>query len=64
VVTRWEGSTLPDACMKKIDNYLRPHTSLDRKTPAEVAGIDLSLQGNTWEAIIKKAAKAEKKGNE
>jgi len=50
--------------MKKIDNYLRPHTSLDRKTPAEVAGIDLSLQGNTWEAIIKKAAKAEKKGNE
>jgi putative transposase len=42
-------------------NYLRPHTSLDGKTPAEAAGIDLGLQGNRWEAIIKKATKNESK---
>jgi len=35
--------------------YLRPHTALEGKTPAEAAGIDLALQGNKWEAIIKKA---------
>ena len=38
-------------------NYLRPHTALEGKTPAEAAVIDLDLQGNRWEAIIKKASK-------
>jgi transposase-like protein len=36
-------------------NYLRPHTALKGKTPAQAAGIDLQLEGNKWEAIIKKA---------
>ena len=38
-------------------NHIRPHSALDSKTPAEAAGIDLALQGNKWEAMIKKAAK-------
>ncbi len=37
-------------------DYLRPHAALKGKTPAEAAGIDLGLQGNRWEAIIKKAS--------
>jgi putative transposase len=36
-------------------NYLRPHTALNGKTPAEKAGIDLQLEGNKWEEIIRKA---------
>jgi len=39
-------------------NHIRPHTALGGKTPAEAAGIDLELQENKWEAIIKKASKA------
>ncbi len=39
-------------------DYLRPHTALKGKTPAEAAGIDLALEGNKWEAIIKKASKS------
>ena len=38
-------------------DYLRPHTALEGKTPAEAAGINLDLQGNKWESLIKKAAK-------
>jgi hypothetical protein len=38
-------------------DYLRPHTALEGKTPAQAAGIDLNLTGNKWEAMIKKAAK-------
>jgi transposase-like protein len=36
-------------------NYLRPHQALNGKTPAEKAGIDLNLQGNKWEELIRKA---------
>jgi transposase-like protein len=36
-------------------NYLRPHQALDGKTPAERAGVDLQLEGNKWEELIKKA---------
>lgn len=36
-------------------NYLRPHTALNGKTPAEKAGIDLQLEGNKWESLIRKA---------
>ena len=42
-------------------NYLRPHTTLEGKTPAEAAGIDLKLEGNKWEAIINKASGREAK---
>jgi len=34
---------------------LRPHQALDGKTPAEMANIDLNLEGNRWENLIKKA---------
>jgi hypothetical protein len=37
-------------------NHIRPHQGLEGKTPAEAAGIDLQLEGNKWEAIIKKAS--------
>jgi transposase-like protein len=36
-------------------NYLRPHQALNGKTPAEKAGIDLQLEGNKWEELIKRA---------
>jgi hypothetical protein len=36
-------------------NYLRPHQALNGKTPAEKAGIDLQLEGNKWEELVKKA---------
>lgn len=36
-------------------NYLRPHAALEGRTPADRAGIDLNLQGNKWEELIKKA---------
>jgi len=36
-------------------NYLRPHQALNGKTPAEKAGIDLQLEGNKWEHLIKRA---------
>jgi hypothetical protein len=38
-------------------DYLRPHTALEGKTPAEAAGIKLDLTGNRWECLIKKAGK-------
>jgi len=41
-------------------NYLRPHTALKGKTPAEKAGIDLKLEGNKWESLIKKASRAKR----
>jgi len=36
-------------------NHLRPHQTLNGRTPAEKAGIDLGLEGNKWEELIKKA---------
>src|SRR5712692_5536755 len=36
-------------------NYLRPHQALNGKIPAEKAGIDLKLEGNKWEELIKRA---------
>jgi putative transposase len=49
-----------DACQKTLNmivihyNFLRPHTSLDGKTPAEEAGIGLNLQGR-WIDLIRRA---------
>jgi len=41
-------------------NCLRPHQALDGKTPAEKAGIDLKLQGNKWEELIRQAKRTPK----
>lgn len=42
---------------KTYYNFIRPHMSLNGKTPAEMAGIDLELDGNKWAEIIKLSAK-------
>ena len=36
-------------------NFLRPHSALNGKTPAEKAGINLQLEGNKWHDLIVKA---------
>jgi transposase-like protein len=36
-------------------NYLRPHSALGGKTPAEKAGIGLQLDGNKWKELIQQA---------
>jgi len=36
-------------------NFVRPHMGLDGKTPAQVAGLDLGLDGIRWKALIKQA---------
>ncbi len=41
-------------------NYLRPHQGLKGKTPAEKAGIDLKLEGNKWEELIKQSKRAKR----
>jgi putative transposase len=38
-------------------DYLRPHTALEGKTPAQAAGIELNLTENKWGSLIKKASK-------
>jgi len=38
-------------------NLIRPHQALNGKTPAEIANIDLGLEGNKWLALIQKATK-------
>jgi transposase-like protein len=40
-------------------NHIRPHQSLNGKTPAQAAGLDLQLEGNKWESLIKKASNSE-----
>jgi len=37
-------------------NYIRPHMSLDGKTPAELCGIQI-MGDNKWKTIIQKAVK-------
>lgn len=36
-------------------NHIRPHQGLNGKTPAQAAHVDLELNRNKWEAIIRKA---------
>jgi transposase-like protein len=36
-------------------NFVRPHQALNGKTPAEKAGVDLKLEGNKWEELIRRA---------
>ena len=37
-------------------NFIRPHMGLNGKTPAQIAGLDLQLEGVIWKALIKQAA--------
>jgi hypothetical protein len=34
---------------------MRPHMALNGLTPAEIAGIDLGLEQNKWEALIRRS---------
>ena len=38
-------------------NFIRPHIGLDGKTPAQVAGLDLGLEGIRWKALIEDASR-------
>jgi transposase-like protein len=38
-------------------NFIRPHTALNGKTPAEKAGIK-GLEQNKWKSLLKKASQA------
>jgi transposase-like protein len=38
-------------------NFLRPHMTLNGKTPAEVAKIDLQLGQNRWESLIRRSTR-------
>lgn len=38
-------------------NFVRPHSSLENKTPAEVAGLDLELGNNKLHNLIKQSGK-------
>ena len=39
----------------KRDIFIRPHMALNGKIPAEVANIDLDLEGNKWLSLIGKS---------
>lgn len=39
-----------------IPSHLRPHMGLDGRTPAQVAGLDLGLDGIRWKELIRMAA--------
>jgi putative transposase len=39
-------------------NYIRPHEGLDRKTPAEAAGIKVEAE-NKWQTLIQNAINQE-----
>ncbi len=36
-------------------NFIRPYMGLEGQTPAQVAGLDLGLQGIGWKELIRKA---------
>jgi len=44
-------------------NFIRPHMALNGRTPAEMAGINLQLEQNRWEDLIRKSQKAVKINN-
>ena len=44
---------------KTYYNFIRPHQALNGKTPAEMAGINLNLDGNKWMNIIRESWRME-----
>jgi transposase-like protein len=48
------GSAIPEG-NRLFYNFVRPHMALDEQTPAQVAGIDLKLDGNKWMELIRQA---------
>lgn len=38
-------------------NFIRPHMSLEGRTPAEASGLDLELEENRWLSLIKRSAR-------
>ncbi len=45
--------------IKDYHNFIRPHSALGGKTPAEVAGINLNLGEKKWENLLKQSLKIE-----
>lgn len=45
------------SCWQTWYNFIRPHEGLGGKTPAEMAGIDLKLDGNKWLRLIERSIK-------
>lgn len=48
------GQTIIDG-LRAYYNFIRPHMTLNGKTPAQQAKIDLELGENRWRSIIRKA---------
>jgi hypothetical protein len=46
--------------MRIYYNFIRPHTALDGKTPAQKAKIASDSESANWLSLIKKASKAKK----
>ncbi|MFH1774596.1 MAG: hypothetical protein ABH874_06520 [Methanobacteriota archaeon] len=44
--------------MKDYHNFIRPHTTLNGKTPTEVAGINLGLGEKKWGGLIRQSIRA------
>ena len=47
--------------MRIYYNFIRPHMALNRKTPAEAAGINLQLGQNIWKTLIRQSATSKKR---
>lgn len=42
--------------------FIRPHQSLNGKTPAEMANLDLGLGRNKWRGLVEKAVEPQRNG--
>ena len=45
---------------KTYYNFIRPHMSLNGKTPAEASGLNLELKENKWLSLIKRSVECHK----
>jgi transposase-like protein len=53
----WKTMRTPLAEGQRIHyNFVKPHTALEGQTPAQAAGMDISLEGNRWMRLIKTAS--------